>query len=267
MTVLVRTVIISATWVNWAAERQCADETNRRTSRHSSRKPVSAGLLSVVQRPLVEEPRCGSDRDVEPESAACGSASCDCGTTSGCADAASEKVSPCLGDGDCPDVLCDGQRCLTPAGFALRFSGHHVVRVAPGRADDFTIEMWLKSTQTVATNQWFAGGVLYQADKPGPADDFGAAVVGDRFGCGTGNPDVTATSRTPVNTGEWFHVAGTRVKSTGVVRIFVNGARENILTTGNTMTLAEAPPPWIGGRFNGQKIEHGFVGVVDELRV
>ena len=204
--------------------------------------------------------------DVEPESAACGSESCDCGTTSGCADAASEDVSSCLGDGDCPDVLCDGQRCLTPAGFALRFSGQHVVRVAPGPTDDFTIEMWLKTTQTTNTDQWFAGGVLFQADKPGPADDFGAAVVGDKFGCGTGNPDVTAISKTPVNTGEWFHVAATRTKSTGVVRIFVNGANENILTTGNTVTLAEAPAPWIGGAFNGQKVEHGLVGIVDELK-
>jgi len=206
-------------------------------------------------------------QEVEPESAACGSESCDCGTTSGCVDAASEKVPPCSGDGDCPDVLCDGQRCVTPAGFALQFSGRHVVRVAPGPIDDLTIEMWLKTKQTVDTDQWYAGAALYQADKPGPADDFGGAIVGDKFAFGTGNPDVTASSKTPINTGEWFHVAATRVKSTGVVRIFVNGALENILTTGNTMTLADAPSPWIGGVVNGPKVEHPLTGIVDELRV
>src|SRR3954466_14513452 len=66
-------------------------------------------------------------KDVEPETAGCRTESCDCGATSGGTDAASEMASPCLGDGDCPDVLCDGQRCLTPAGFALQFSGNHVV--------------------------------------------------------------------------------------------------------------------------------------------
>jgi hypothetical protein len=173
------------------------------------------------------------------------------------------------GSGDaCADVSCDGPTCLAAAGTALRFDGNQVVHVAPGPINDITVEMWLKTKQSVNVDPWFDGASLYEADKAGNANDYGAAIVHDGFAFGTGNPDVTALSKTSVNTGAWFHVAATRVEATGVVRIYVNGNLETILSTGNTSPLADAQAPWIGGiLFNGQNVVKSFVGTIDELRV
>jgi hypothetical protein len=178
------------------------------------------------------------------------------------------EASPC-GSGDaCDDVSCDGPTCFEGAGTALRFDGHQVVHVAPGPINDLTVEMWLKTKQSVSSDPWFDGASLYEADKAGNANDYGASIVHDGFAFGTGNPDVTALSKTSVNTGAWFHVAATRVQSTGVVRIYVNGNLETILSTGNTGPLADAQAPWIGGIiYMGQTVVKSFVGTIDELRV
>jgi hypothetical protein len=173
-----------------------------------------------------------------------------------------------LGDA-CDDLSCDGQPCSTLAGTALQFDGNQVVRVAPGPVSDMTIEMWLKTTQLASNNSWFDGAALYQADKPGPANDFGASIAHDKFAFGTGNPDNdTALSKTSINTGAWFHVAATRVQSTGIVRVYVNGNLETIVSTGNTGPLNDAQPPWIGGMiYTGETVINSFVGTIDELRV
>jgi hypothetical protein len=166
------------------------------------------------------------------------------------------------------EAACDEEPCPSPAGSALRFDGSQIVRVAPGPVDDMTIEMWLKTTRSFAGNGWYNGGALYQADTSGPTDDYGASLVGDKFTFGTGNPDVTVTSTTSVNTGAWFHVAATRVKSTGVVRVFVNGNVETIVATGNTSSLNKIPSPWIGAVLdNDMKVIDSFEGTLDELRV
>jgi hypothetical protein len=215
----------------------------------------------------------GASGHAEVDAASCTEGGCDCDGADGCADrtadaSAALEASSCESGDSCDAFSCDGQACNTLAGYALHFNGQQVVRVAPGPVNDMTIEMWLKTTQFANGGNWYDGGALYFADKPGPANDFGASIAHDKFAFGTGNPDWTALSKTSINTGAWFHVAATRVQSTGVVRVYVNGNLEGILSTGNTGLLGDSPPPWMGGMItNGRTVVTGFEGTIDELRV
>jgi Concanavalin A-like lectin/glucanases superfamily len=112
-------------------------------------------------------------------------------------------------------------------GGALEFSGNrdylHIPRVVQ---DDFTIAFWVKTTQKGGTGGWFAGVGLVDGECPGVTDDFGTALVGDRFAFGVGRPDTTIQSTTPINDGRWHHVAAVRVRATGALQVFVDGKRE-----------------------------------------
>ena len=82
-------------------------------------------------------------------------------------------------------------------------------------ADDFTISLWVKTTQAGAEGSWVGGIGLVDGECPGVTDDFGTAVVGNSFAFGVGNPDTTILSKTPVNDGQWHHVAAVRTRRHG----------------------------------------------------
>ncbi len=88
----------------------------------------------------------------------------------------------------------------------------------------FTIAMWLKTTATGGTPQWYSGPGLVDGDLPGSQNDFGTALVGTKFAVGIGNPDTTLSSKTSINDGNWHHVAATWNMSSGALVVYVNGA-------------------------------------------
>ena len=154
-----------------------------------------------------------------------------------------------------------------PAGTGLQFDGNSYVTFAAAPTDDLTIEMWIATTTKGGSPNFYNGAALFFADVPYSKNDFGATIVGDSFAFGTGYPDVTALSETPVNTGRWVHVAGTRKRSTGIVRVIVNGRAESTLVTGNTRALNEADLPWMGGHLEDMTVAHAFTGIIDEVRL
>ena len=72
--------------------------------------------------------------------------------------------------------------------------------------------------------------------------DFGTPIVGNKFAFGTGNPNLTLTSLTAVNDGNWHHVAATRNSGTGLMKIYVDGIEE---ATGTGSTGARTHPPFL----------------------
>ncbi len=177
-------------------------------------------------------------------------------------------VDAAIPDAPVPDaVVPDGPLpdAANQAGGALEFDGtNDVVGSARQVAGDFTIEAWIKTSSSRTGTQHYQGLGVTHADVAGNANDFGTAILNDRFAFGTGNPDVTIQSTTLVTTGAWVHVAATRDRSTGIIRLYVNGTQEAMVATTNTNNLNAATNLAIGGNTIDNRY---FAGTMDEVRV
>jgi hypothetical protein len=133
------------------------------------------------------------------------------------------------------------------SGYSLRFYGHGVgdidrVRIpidppvpADVGATDFTIEWWMKATLeqngspscTPGGDNWISGNIVFDRDIWGPGDygDYGISLAGGRiaFGANNGDSGETLCGSVLVADGSWHHVAVTRRRSDGLLRIFVDG--------------------------------------------
>ncbi len=129
--------------------------------------------------------------------------------------------------------------------------------------DDFTIEAWIKSDQSLTGTAPFQGNPLVFADVATLVnDDFGASILNKKFQMATGNPDAAVKSTSDVATNRWVHVAATRTRASGVVLVFVDGVLEGE-GIGNTNALSASPTLTIGGRAG----RDFFVGLMAELRL
>lgn len=130
--------------------------------------------------------------------------------------------------------------------------------------DDFTIEFWLNTTQIVGTDggQWWAGRGLVDGEVISVTNDFGVTLLNGKVLFGVGNPDVTIRSGL-VADGNWHHVAATRLRSTGEIRLFIDGLQV-AAATGGTQSLT-APPRLMIGRL--QIDGNAFQGKLDEVAV
>lgn len=154
-------------------------------------------------------------------------------------------------------------------GIALDFQGSQTMVTQPSVTDDFTIELWLKTYSFGTGSNYYAGETLLNADAFDIRNDFGTALLADRFAFGTGNPDTTIVSTSSVNAGVWTHVAATRVKSSGTINVYVNGMLEASKATGNTSSLTDAVAPRIGGILadDANSVGQGFIGTMSDLRI
>jgi hypothetical protein len=112
-------------------------------------------------------------------------------------------------------------------GGAFTFNGtSDAIQIPRVVQDDFTIALWVKTTQRGGMGNWYAGAGLVDGDVPGPRDDFGTALVGDVFAFGVGKADTTIKSTSAINDGRWHHVAAARQRATGALQVFVDGKLE-----------------------------------------
>ncbi|MFY8021502.1 MAG: LamG-like jellyroll fold domain-containing protein, partial [Bacteroidia bacterium] len=123
----------------------------------------------------------------------------------------------------------------TPPGNALKFDGTNDYATIPRPiSGDFTIEYWMKTNQVGYSGHITGTGVV-DMEIGGAPGDYRNALVGDKitFGLGSNGQDPTLYSNTSVNNGKWYHIAMTREKSTGQIRLYVNG---NLEANGNSGT-------------------------------
>jgi hypothetical protein len=129
--------------------------------------------------------------------------------------------------------------------------------------DDFTLELWIKTSQSLMGNGPYFGNPLVYADVPKvTADDFGAGLLNDKFQLTIGNPDTPVKSTSSVTTDRWVHVAASRTRGSGIVLVYVNGVLEGV-GTGNTNSLSASSTMSIGGRAD----RDFFVGEMSDLRI
>ncbi|GAP08616.1 concanavalin A-like lectin/glucanases superfamily, partial [Anaerolinea thermolimosa] len=134
-------------------------------------------------------------------------------------------------------------------GYALRFYGNGVAGIdrveisidnPPVPADigatDFTLEWWMKallaenpstSVSCGSDAGWITGNILFDRDIFGSGDygDFGVSISSGRvvFGVSQGQSGNTLCGTRTVADGTWHHVAVTRSRANGTLRIFVDG--------------------------------------------
>jgi len=103
--------------------------------------------------------------------------------------------------------------------------------------DDMTVSSWVKTTQIGNNTPHYTLMYIISSEKGGAANDFGFGVnVNGQIAFGTGTTDTTI-SGSIINTGIWCNVVATRIKSTGLVTLYVNGSFSNsgIANIGNTL--------------------------------
>ncbi|MCS6842741.1 MAG: PQQ-binding-like beta-propeller repeat protein [Caldilineales bacterium] len=187
-------------------------------------------------------------------------------------------------------------------GYALRFYGHgtnDIDRVkirldAPARpvdvgATDFTLEFWIKANAadnpaTVSCGQndgWITGNIVFDRDVFGDGDygDYGVSLGSGRiaFGVNNGTSGNTVCSSGVVADGQWHHVALTRVRNTGQLRVFVDGVLSGQVTgpTGDISYRDGRSTSWPNDPFlviGAEKHDYdrnaypSFNGLLDEVR-
>ncbi len=135
----------------------------------------------------------------------------------------------------------------------LTFSTNNYATLPNKVGNDFSIAFWMKTTQQFTfnngnTNNAYEGKVIINADSPGNNTDFmiagtrtgnsGARVhrITVMTGVSTTVGAIQIQGTTSVNTGLWVHVAVTRAKTGGQVKLYINGALQTT-ATGSTATL------------------------------
>lgn len=128
--------------------------------------------------------------------------------------------------------------------------------------DDFTIEFWLNTAQIINSGsvQWYNGRGLVDAEVQTVTDDFGTSLLNGKVYFGTGRPDVTLISGV-VADGSWHHVTATRKRSTGELKLYIDGTQA-ATGVGGTQSLT-APPRIVLGRI--QVNNNPFQGKLDEV--
>jgi Concanavalin A-like lectin/glucanases superfamily len=174
-----------------------------------------------------------------------------------------EDLLPTPGGGASPpDPDVEVPACL---GSALSLDGSTFASVPRVIEDDFTVEVWIQTTESLTGNSGFYGLAVFDADVPGSGqnDDFSGSVLNDRFAFAVGNPDTTVQGITPVSTGQWVHVAVTRRRSTGQLIIIINGVPDAVAVVPNRAALAAA----MTISFGGSSLERNFIGLIDEVKI
>jgi len=133
--------------------------------------------------------------------------------------------------------------------------------------DDFTVAMWVKTTDTAgsAGAQWWSGKGLVDGEVGGGGADWGTAIVNGKFviGIGSGGGDTTIASSVNINDGTWHHVAATRNNTSGAVAVYVDGVLRGS-GTGPTGSRTFPPSLHIGSL---QTANNFLNGSLDDVRL
>jgi VCBS repeat-containing protein len=145
------------------------------------------------------------------------------------------------------------------------------VQVARPVSDNFTIEFWVRTSMASPTGtQWWQGAGLVDGEVGGSTNDFGVVLLNGKAAFGVGNPDVTIQSATTINDGQWHHIAATRLRSSGLMLLYVDGVQE-ASSAGTTTSVAALTAP---GSLRLGSLQTGtpagtafFTGQLDEVRI
>ncbi|MBI9017559.1 MAG: immunoglobulin domain-containing protein [Phycisphaerae bacterium] len=149
-------------------------------------------------------------------------------------------------------------------GNAFDFDGNDHVTIPRSIQDDFSIVLWVKTTQNISSTSsgWWTGAGLVNGEMPGEVDDFGVQLLGSKASCAVRGSQIV--SATDINDGQWHLVVMTRERSSGQHKLYVDGRQEAqanattaSLTDGGNLTTLTVGKQRTGGGF--------FVGQLDDI--
>jgi hypothetical protein len=135
--------------------------------------------------------------------------------------------------------------------------------------NDFTLMAWIKTATpgNQEGTQAYQGSGLLWSDIAGDANDFIMAVLGTKlaFGTGPNNGDTTTSGKVVFGPAQWVHVAVTRVRSSGQIKLYINGMLDRAVIHNNAnISLNRNPKINIGGNTIDQ---HYYPGLIDDVRI
>ena len=151
---------------------------------------------------------------------------------------------------------------------AAQFNGtSSYVSIPRSVTDDFTVAMWVKTTDTAgsAGAQWWSGKGLVDGEVGGGGADWGTAIVNGKFvlGVGSASGDTTIASSVNINDGTWHHVAATRNNTSGAMQVYVDGVLRG---SGTGPTGSRTWPPNL--RIGSLQTANNFLnGTLDDVRL
>jgi hypothetical protein len=164
------------------------------------------------------------------------------------------------------EILGDPEPLEGYNGKALSFDGvDDRVEVPQVFSVDMTLMAWVKTDVPGPTGTaGREGNGLLWSDHAGGGDHFLLSVLGTKLAFETGpggNP--TTVSNRDVVTGEWVHVAATRLDSSSQVQVFINGLLDATGTHTGDNNIGANPVIVIGGNALDSRY---FKGSIDEVR-
>lgn len=143
-------------------------------------------------------------------------------------------------------------------------------------AGDFTLTVWLKTTNTYGNNSdlGYAGLGIVAADIPGSFNDLvPMAQTGGAIGFNTGPDDDTLNSSAQVNDGKYHQVTVTRQLATGQKQIYLDGALDGS-DTASTNLLNDPVIIAVGSQIDASRSDPNntgpgnyYSGLLDELQL
>lgn len=164
-------------------------------------------------------------------------------------------------------LASSGNKVFAQTGSAINLDGiNDHVSCAGSTMGAFSIELWMRTTQTAPTGtQWYQGIGLVDANVAGVNNDYGISMLGNKAAFGTGNPDITITSTIVINDGNWHHIVGQytgnpgnnmKLYVDGILQVNQNGASPNARNLNTNIAVGVLQT--LTGYFNGE---------IDEVRV
>ncbi|MFZ0034100.1 MAG: LamG-like jellyroll fold domain-containing protein [Sedimentisphaerales bacterium] len=161
--------------------------------------------------------------------------------------------------------------------YALYLDGNHpgdgnyvdvnYVEVNNVLVNDLTLVAWMKTSTNGAAadtgDRAYQGSGLIWSDVRGDANDFILSVLGKKLAFATRLSAEDTISNGDVVTGKWVHVAAVRTRSSGVVKLFINGKLDRVAIHSDTGTVNANPKIEIGANIIDR---HYYKGLIDDVR-
>lgn len=163
------------------------------------------------------------------------------------------------------DVPANGP-ATNPYSYLFTANTSDYLRASRPVTDDFTICAWVKTTTAGSGDDHWESRAILHAEASGVGNDFGFGMNQDEyliFGNGDGSSDYSIAGSTVINTGEWVHACVTRQKSSGQIRLYVDGELDGF-GIGSTTSLSDSTYAYIAGANDGG--QH-WDGNIDDIRI